>query len=461
MKDYKIGHLLHRIPSVALLLLMGLIFHQEEGYAQSYGQSQAQGNTQSMTSEEQSEQDFYESDSLQVYFRQSRTELDPSFRNNHIRLERFARRFEQFYRDPSKKVTGIRIVSSASPEGSVQVNERVSSARANSIAQFMSQNFSIAPHLFEVVSLDANWKELQEMVEKAYSMPYQREVLEVLRSSIPLYGYLDEDSSQRLKRRLGEIGGGTAWNYMYNHFFPELRRTIVHIAYEGDKKPEPAPQPAIEVVEKTDTLVVLQTDTLTLLERDTVFLEVPVPSDPFYMALRTNLLADLALIPNIGAEFYLGDNFSLLGSWTHAWWHNDPKHRYWRIYGADLELRKYFGRLAGEKPLQGHHAGLYGQWYSWDFEWGKRAFKAAEGTWTVGLSYGYSLPISRRLNLDFGIGIGYMWGEYEEGLPYVLPDKNLYVWQVTKRMRYFGPTKVGVTLTWLLGNGNYNQSKKK
>lgn len=408
--------------------------------------------------EEQSAFQEIQEDSLQVYFRQGRTELDPMFRNNSLRLEGFARRFERLYRDPAMKVTGIRIVSSASPEGSVQTNERVASARASSIVHFMHRNFSLSPSLFEVKSLDVDWRGLMRLVEETPGMPHQWEVLQLLRQNVPSSGYLDEEPSRRLKRRLGEIGGGKAWDYMYSTFFPELRKIIVHIVSEEEVAP---PEPIIEVVEKTDTLVMVQTDTLTLIERDTLLLEVPVPSDPFYMALRTNLLADLALIPNIGAEFYLGDNFSLLGSWTHAWWHNDPKHRYWRIYGADLELRKYFGRLAGEKPLQGHHAGLYSQWYSWDFEWGKRAFKAAEGTWTVGLSYGYSLPISRRLNLDFGMGIGYMWGEYEEGLPYVLPDKILYVWQMTKRMRYFGPTKVGVTLTWLLGNGNYNQSKKK
>ena len=46
----------------------------------------------------------------------------------------------------------------------------------------------------------------------------------------------------------------------------------------------------------------------------------------------------------------------------------------------------------------------------------------------AGLEYGYSLPIATRLNLDFNIGLGYFWGEYQE----YIPQDNCYVWQSTK-----------------------------
>ncbi len=61
------------------------------------------------------------------------------------------------------------------------------------------------------------------------------------------------------------------------------------------------------------------------------------------MALKTNMLYDLALVPNIGAEFYLGKGWTINGSWAYAWWTKDPKHLYWRVYGGELGVRKYFG----------------------------------------------------------------------------------------------------------------------
>ena len=73
-----------------------------------------------------------------------------------------------------------------------------------------------------------------------------------------------------------------------------------------------------------------------------------------------------------------------------------------------------------------------------------------------GIEYGYSLPIARRLNIDFTIGIGYMGGKY---IKYI-PDKGRYLWQSTHKLNWFGPTKAEVSLVWLIGNGNYNSPKK-
>lgn len=75
--------------------------------------------------------------------------------------------------------------------------------------------------------------------------------------------------------------------------------------------------------------------------------------------------------------------------------------------------------------------------------------------YSAGLEYGYSLPITQRLNLDFVIGVGYWGGTYYE----YLPTDNHYVWQATKQRRWFGPTKAEMSLVWLLGNGNYNAKK--
>ena len=41
---------------------------------------------------------------------------------------------------------------------------------------------------------------------------------------------------------------------------------------------------------------------------------------PFYMDVKTNMLYDALLVPNIGVEFYVGKNWSLAGNWMYAWW---------------------------------------------------------------------------------------------------------------------------------------------
>ena len=138
----------------------------------------------------------------------------------------------------------------------------------------------------------------------------------------------------------------------------------------------------------------------------------------------------------------------------YAWWCKDSKHRYWRIYGGELDIRKYFGRKASEKPLQGHHLGVYAQGLTFDFETGGKGY-LSDFSYGFGLEYGYSLPVAKRLNIDFGIGLGYSGGKYKV----YEPEDDCYVYKETKKRHWFGPTRAEISLIWLLGHGNQNSKK--
>lgn len=182
------------------------------------------------------------------------------------------------------------------------------------------------------------------------------------------------------------------------------------------------------------------------------------------MSLHTNLLYDVAAVPNLGMEFYLGKHFSIESNWMYGWWKSDSAHTYWRLYGGELTIRKWFGKRAKEKPLTGHHLGLYGQALTYDFVLGRSGQIGGvpggslwdRANFGGGIEYGYSLPIGKRLNLDFSIGIGYFTGEYQQ---YDTVD-DCYVWQATKYRHYIGPTKAEISLVWLIGRDNINPMKK-
>lgn len=183
------------------------------------------------------------------------------------------------------------------------------------------------------------------------------------------------------------------------------------------------------------------------------------------MAVKTNLLYDLLAVPNVGVEFDLGKGWSVGGNWMYAWWKRDKSNLYWRSYGGELFIRKYWGRVTEDRPLSGHHLGLYGQMLTYDLEMGRRGYIGGQlgGTlWDkahhgAGVEYGYSLPIGRRLNLDFTLGLGYLGGICHE----YLPADKYYVWQVTKQRHWIGPTKAEVSLVWLLGNKITNREKRE
>lgn len=392
---------------------------------------------------------------VKVYFRQGYSTLDPSFRDNGLRLAAFTRQVADLCRDTMCRVQSVRIVGFSSPDGSSVRNKRLAEKRAGQIAGFLRSSIDLPDSLFMVDGHGVGWQRLACLVETS-DMPYRDEVLDILYHT-PEWIIRNGKVVDGRKRQLGMLHGGRAWWYMYERFFPELRGSDVRVVCQVVRRPEPVVRPEVcDTVAPAprDPIVPVQCDTTA--PCDTVRTsDVAVPlCKPFYMALKTNLLYDVALVPNVGAEFYVGRGWSVGGSWMYAWWKSDKRHRYWRTYGGELDIRKYFGRRAQAKPLTGHHLGLYGQMLTYDFETGGTGYQS-KLSYGVGIEYGYSLPLGRRLNLDFGIGIGYLGGEYKK----YDPIDGHYVWKETKQRHWFGPTKAEVSLIWLIGRGNYNEKK--
>lgn len=260
--------------------------------------------------------------------------------------------------------------------------------------------------------------------------------------------------------RLAHFKEGEPYRYMYRKLFPELRATQLCLRYETAPVRQ---QPIAAGVSFPKPVLRIPAPLSAPVSAPAFAGHTPRTRRPFYMAVKTNMLYDAIAVPNIGAEFYAGRNWSVGANWMYAWWKTDRKHWYWRTYGGELNVRKWFGKRAQEKPLQGHHLGVYGQLLTYDFETGGRGYIGGKpggslwdkANWGAGVEYGYSLPVGRRLNLDFTVGAGYLGGEYWE----YISLEDCYVWQATKRLRWFGPTKAEVSLVWLIGRGNYNNRK--
>lgn len=215
---------------------------------------------------------------------------------------------------------------------------------------------------------------------------------------------------------------------------------------------EPIPEPPVpeEIVE--DTVVVEPIEPV-----------APVARRNFYMDIKTNMLYDAAAIPNLGIEFYLDKNWSVGANGMYAWWSKDSRHRYWRVYGGEVYARRWFGKAAEAKPLTGHHLGVYAGVLTFDFEWGGQGYMGGVPRGNLfdrcfvnaGIEYGYSLPVARRLNIDFNIGVGYFGGKYIK----YKPGEKGYVKENTRQLNFFGPTKAEISLVWLIGHGNCNPQK--
>ncbi len=407
-----------------------------------------------------------------VGFRVSRTYLDPNFGDNARRLAEIVSYLKDVQQDSTVELTSVSFRGSASPEGGPKLNQGLAKNRRNALEKYIRERVDIADSLIDRhEETYIAWDYLAQLVE-ASNMPHKEDVLHIIRD-VPEFTYDKRGALiDSRKKRLMDYNYGRTWNYMLEHFFPAVRyagvvsvslrekstvgkedtKSATGVLTDGDTMA----MAGEDISKKTDTIVV--TDTVFVV--DTMFLQ---SCSPIYLSLKTNMLYDLLAVPNIGGEVYLGNNFSLGVDWMYGWWKTDRHHRYWRIYGGEVTANYWFGKKAKEKPLTGHHIGVYGSAFTYDFEWNNKGYIGGEpgGTllndanYAVGIAYGYSLPIARRFNIDFTLGVGYQGGKYYE----YIPLDGHYVWQTTKQRHWFGPTKVEVSLVWLLGRGNTNNEK--
>ena len=173
---------------------------------------------------------------------------------------------------------------------------------------------------------------------------------------------------------------------------------------------------------------------------------MPTSGNSQTLALRTNLLYDAIIVPNVGVEVGLGERTSLVGNVMFNWIGLRNKQFYWRILSGDVELRYWLGADKNTFFRKGHHLGVYGAFYRYDIELGTKNGQMGDFNYGGGISYGYSAILNRSLSLDMSIGIGYMGGKYKK---YKYFDGR-YVWQSDVHRNFVGPTKAEVTLVWHL-----------
>ena len=379
--------------------------------------------------------------------------LDTAYGNNAARLSEVVSFLESVKKDSTLELVEVSFCGSASPEGGFAINRELAEKRRNSLERYVRERVSLPDGIISRPEGFIAWERLAELVEVS-DMPHKEEAVDVLRN-VPEFTYNNKgvlvDSR---KKHLMELQYGRTCHYTHKHFIDQIRNASVILVTVRQK-------PVIEekTVVKEEPVVPAPADTTAVVEKaDTIVAVSPETSKPFYMALKTNMLYDVLAVPNIGVEFYLGKNWSISGNWK-----KNSSHRYWRIYGGDLAVRYWLGKKANEKPLTGHHIGIYGQAFTYDFEWGGKGYMGGEpgGTlwdktnYAAGVEYGYSLPVANRLNIDFTLGVGYWGGKYYE----YIPLDGHYVWQATKKRHWFGPTKAEISLVWLLGKGNSNNKK--
>ena len=196
-----------------------------------------------------------------------------------------------------------------------------------------------------------------------------------------------------------------------------------------------------------DSTAVQLTDTIRVQKIDTI------SAKNTRLALKTNLLYDAATVLNFAVEVPFNEKFSILYEHHCPWWLSRNNKYCLQFLGMGGEFRWWFApkyipqseKRNERKVLSGHFLGVYGWGGKFDIQ--NRKDLCWQGEFiSAGFTYGYALPIGKRLNMEFSISAGYAQIPYRHYIP--TDDYQLLIKDIYKEgtFKYLGPTKVEVAL---------------
>lgn len=163
-----------------------------------------------------------------------------------------------------------------------------------------------------------------------------------------------------------------------------------------------------------------------------------------HVGLKTNLLYDLTSTFNLGAEVRLSDRYTFdLSVNYNPWTFNDNKKISHLMFQP--ELRYWLC-----ESFKGHFFGLHAQYARFNvggvgFNDYLKDHRFQGDMFGAGFSYGYQWYLSPRWSMEATVGFGYNYLDYKR-----YECKNCGNYIDSKSKNYFGPTKAGVSLIYMI-----------
>ena len=375
---------------------------------------------------------------FRIYYPVNKTDIHEDYMDNATQLHHIRK-----YLEKSPQIDSITIYSYASPEGSYALNKRLARERGKTAKQYLLKQIpaerQIPDSLIIIDPTAENWQGLRDLVFYQYTHDDKDEILSILdRTDI---------TDERRKVLLKRLNRGKSWQYLLQELMPQLRYATWVSVWQRLQ---------VDKVVAEPTRLEVQLPVMEKPRFKPVLLPPPVIEDTkTILALKTNLLYDAVSWLNFSVEVPIKERYSLLYYHQFPWWtwgqgDNEYCMRFLSI-GAEARLwfkpmpREATAKRMKRDRLMGHFIGVYAESGKWDFERKQDICYQGEH-WSAGLTYGYAMPVGKRLNLEFSVSAGYAnipHRGYEPAYDYTelyhLPEKD-GTWH------YIGPTKAQVSL---------------
>ena len=384
-------------------------------------------------------------DSVNVIFRTGHRQFDPSLGENRLMMDSFIAKVREAA--DNGDIERIVVRAYASPDGTSKANELLARHRCDAISDYIIQQSGVNANLIQRIPEGIAWDGLKQLVIQNTETPSRNAILDIL-DNTPVWVY---DSHGKVidgrKSRLMSLGRGLPYRWMEKNLFPQLRNALAVTMVTKQPTPPEAEtlpsDPASEILQITeDPGNKAMEDYSDISEKpDTISRHVEpeyIYSVKHRFALKTNLLYDAILFPNLELEWLFNKNWSVALEGDVAWWKPDFTHVY-RLAIISPEARYHIRPRA---PWHGMYVGLFVGGGLYQLENGGNGYHGEGGM--GGVSFGYMWPIGKHFSLEAGIGAGYMSTRYKI---YENRD-NHKLYMRTKTLNYFGPLKLKFSIPW-------------
>jgi hypothetical protein len=326
-------------------------------------------------------------------------------------------------------IDSLDISAYTSLDGSWEYNKKLSQNRAETIRRYLLKNYPFLNHIpLKINGLGENWDSFRMEIENDEQVPLRKQLLEIIDNTGLNY------NQKELK--IKQLGKGETYSYLVNNILPFQRKAEIVFFRQGIDP----------VLMKTEPEKLMKEEIQAPVKIDII--KRFFPPEPFvekskFWAIKANLLQLGMGVAGIGVEYPIGDRFSVDLPLTYSPYTIKNN---WRI--RTLSVQPEF-RWWWKEQMRGHFLGLHGHLAYYNLSWNKEyRYQDRNGDtplWGAGLSYGYSVLLGKRWNLEFTLGAGYTRLEYD-----IFYNVNNGAWYADETKNYWGITQAGISLVYKL-----------
>ena len=330
------------------------------------------------------------------------------YKSNIHALDRFIHQVDSVGQRYIIKPVTLSIVSSASPEGGIMINRKLSRSRGRSVLDYLNTHSETFRSISSLVS--CHTEELTTNHLLGMSPKDRYPAMRYARVTLHLAGEDKDSLITSSQPDIDSISSGDSGT----------PSTQVEIPAESATKPELLP--------------------------DTPGGKAS-PSRPC-LFLKTNMLYDMLTFVNASVEIPLTKNITAEATLVYPWWRSTSRHQTIQMRYVAVTPRYYFNNA--DRSYTSLFAGLTVGGGKYDLQWTRRGVQGS--MWHVSPVIGYSHHISKRWKMEYSASVGFVHTKYQKytqtsDTPYGEIKVKDYPW-VSKVLNTVLPTSLNVSIVY-------------